>query len=139
MANAIVAAERWLYATLTGDATLAGIVGNRVYGHVVPGGATVPYVFYSFQGAPDDTTTINAETIWSELVYAVRMVSKVESFTTVEAGAAAIHGAIHRERGSNISGDILACVQERPFAMIELDRDGFELRHLGGLYRLYVQ
>ena len=96
MANPVAAAERWLYTTLTGDATLAGIVGNRVYGHVVPPGAVAPYVFFTMPGAADDRLTVEAVRVWSSLLYAVRIVNKTESYPSLEAGAAAIEAALHR-------------------------------------------
>lgn len=139
MANELVAAERWLYSTLTGDATLAGIVGNRVYGHVVPPNATRPYLFYTLAAAADDYTTLNATRIWAEFVYAVRIVNKTESYPSLETAAAAIDAALHRESGSNVSGAIVGCVRQSPFALVEIDQDSSQVRHLGGVYRLFVQ
>lgn len=139
MANAIVAAERWLYGVLTGNATLTGLVGTRVYGQVVPPEASYPLVYYTLAAAADNLLTHNAVVIWSPLVYAVRYVAKAESYTMLETGAAAIETALSRASGSNVSGVVVGCIYQAPFAMVELDRDGYEMRHLGGLYRLHVQ
>lgn len=139
MSNELVAAERWLFSTLTGDATLTGIVGSRVYGHVVPPTAARPYVFYTKAAAADDYLTMEANRIWANFVYAVRIVNKTESYVSLEAGADAIEAALHRESGSNVSGVIVACVRQAPFDLIEIDQDGSQLRGLGGLYRLFVQ
>ena len=105
----------------------------------MPPGVVPPYVFFTIQAAGDDVSAVAANRIFSHLVYTVRVVDKTESFVSLEAGAAAIEAALHREVGSNVSGEVLACIQERPFSMVELDRDGAELRHLGATFRIYVQ
>lgn len=139
MANAIVAAERWLYGVLSADATLTGIVGARIYSRVVPPGAAYPLVFYTMPGAGDNRLTLEAVRVWSELIYAVRIINKTESYIGLEAGASAIEDALSRASGSTVSGTIVACVYQAPYELVEIDRDGFELRALGGLYRLFVQ
>lgn len=139
MSHPVVAAERFLYSTLLADATLAAAVGTRIFGHTVPSGAVRPYVYFTSQGAGDDRMTLDAHTIWSQLLYTVRGVDKTESFPALEAIAAAIDDALHRASGSNVSGYVVGCVKERPFSLVEIDRDGAELRHLGSQFRLYVQ
>lgn len=138
MSNAIVAADRWLHTVL------AGIASGGVHGHVVPSvqnGATVstPYVFYTLAAAADNLLTGNAYVVWSPLVYAVRVVDRVESYTLLEADAAQIETALSRASGSNVSGVVLGCIYQAPFMLNELDPDGTRLLHLGGIYRLYVQ
>lgn len=139
MADPLVAAERFLYGTLTADATLIGIVGNRVYGHVVPPSATRPYVFYTLVDPGEDASEVSAIRIWSNMIYTVRLVNKTESYASLEAGSSAITAALHRASGSNISGVIVGCIKEAPFALLEIEPDGSQLRHLGGRFRLYVQ
>lgn len=137
--NAIVAANKWLYSVLTGDATLVGLVGTRVYSDIVPDGAALPYVFYSLATPGDNLLTVNAEVVWSPLVYVVRIVALVESYNTLETGAAAIEAALSRASGSNASGVVAGCIYEAPFAMLEINNAGYQLRQLGGRYRLFVQ
>lgn len=139
MANEIVAVDRWFHAVLTADGTLAGLVGTRAYGHTVPPEATLPFVFWTMVSAGNDLSTVNATRIWTDPLYAVRYVADVESFVALETGAAAIDAALHRASGSNVSGTIVGCVREGPFAMPEIRQDGAQLRHLGGLYRVFVQ
>lgn len=139
MSNEIVAAERWLFSALSGSAALAAVVGTRIYGHKVPIGTTYPLAYFTMPAAADDFLTVEANRVWSTFVYAVRVIGKVESYVPLETGAAAIETALHKASGTNVSGVIYAAIKEAPFAMIETDRDGAELRHLGGLFRLYVQ
>lgn len=139
MSNAVVAAERWLFSTLAASAALAALVGNRIFGDLVPPNTVFPLVFYTLPGARDNLMTLNANFIWSELPYTVRYVDKVESYVTLEAGATAIENALSRASGSNVSGVICASIYRAPFKMTEIDKDGSTLCHLGGFYDLYVQ
>lgn len=139
MANEIVAVDRWFHAVLTADVTLAGLVGAKAYGHTVPPEAAPPYLFWTIASPGIDLSTVNATRIWTNPLYAVRYVAQMESFVALEGGAAAIDVALHRASGSNVSGTIVGCVREGPFAMPEIRQDGSELRHLGGLYRVFVQ
>lgn len=45
-----------VYSTLTNDATVAALVGTRVYPHKPPQGATLPAVGYLRIGGPRDTS-----------------------------------------------------------------------------------
>lgn len=139
MAQAAVAAKRFLYSALSGNATLTALVGLKFYSAPTPPGTTYPIVLSTNAGAADNTNTLEARRIWSEFIYAVRYINKVESFIPLEAGAAAIENALSRASGTNVSGDIVMCVYQAPYESIEIDRDGFTLMGLGGLYRLYVQ
>lgn len=144
MTNEVVAVDRWLYATLTGDATLGGIIGTKAFAEIVPpdqGGNAIapPYVLWTLPGAADDYQTVEGHRIWADMVYAVRLVMAAESYVDLEAGAARIDTVLHRASGSNVSGVIVACVRQAPFAMLELRDSGPQLRHLGGLYRVNVQ
>jgi hypothetical protein len=139
MANAIVAADRWL------TSVLSGVGDGGVYGHDVPRDRdgtpiiTPPYVFFTLAATADNFLTHNAHVVWSPLVYVVRYVDNVESYTLIEDEAAEIEAALSRASGSNVSGIIAECIYEAPFAMVELARDGSQLRHLGGRFRLHVQ
>ncbi len=139
MSNAVVAADKWLYGVLAGDATLIGLVGSRIYGHVVPPGAIYPLVYFTMPGAADNLLTLEANRVWSTFIYAARIINKVESYAPLEPGASAIETALSRASGINSSGVVVSSVYESPFALLEIDKDGFQLRQLGGLFRLQVQ
>lgn len=142
--NEIVAAEEWIYTKLAAMPAITGYVGSKIFGHIVPdslNGVRVvpPYVLFTMAGTADNVNTVEAVTVWSELVYAIRVVAKVESYKPLAVPAGAIKSALHRSRGSNVNGIVVSSVNQAPFSMIEIDRDGFTLRHLGGLYRISVQ
>ena len=144
MANAILAAERWLYGVLTADDTLEGLIGTKVFSDVIPeyqNGATIsaPYVYFTLASPGANLLSVGSHLVWSPLLYTVRYVDRTDDYTVLEEGATAVQDALHRASGSNISGTVLACIYEAPFKMTEIDRDGSIVLHLGGMYRLFVQ
>ncbi len=138
--NPVVAADKWLYRTLAADETLQVSVSHRVYAHIVPeGGGSYPFVLITLPGAGRNVNTLEGIRVWTDMLYAVRMVGKVQSYAALEDGAYAIEEALSRASGTNESGNIISSIYEAPFAMMEIDRDGYEVRHLGILARLHVQ
>lgn len=135
----IVAAEKWMVARLLAESALTAIIDDRVVSHVVRDEVEYPLVLITMASAAENYTTLEGNVIWSPLVYAVRIVDRVESYEDLEAGANAIKAALHRQSGSNDSGEVVSCLYQAPFATIELDRDGAEMRALGGLYRPTVR
>ena len=49
----LMAVAEWLYARLTADATLGGLVGTRVYADLAPESAAFPMVVFQFQTGED--------------------------------------------------------------------------------------
>lgn len=135
----VVTVDRWLYGVITGDATLAGIIGTRAYGHSVPPEAEPPFVMWTLASPGEDVMTVNTTRIWANPLYDIRLVMAAEDYTPLETGVAALDAALHRASGSNVSGVIVGCVREAPFAMPEFGQGASQLRHLGGRYRIFVQ
>lgn len=132
------AADAWLYAKLTGDATLTGLVSGRIYGHIAPQDATYPLVLFALQTA-DDVQTLGPNRIMSNMLYVVRGIAEVASFgaslTTI---ADRIDTVLQAASGTVAAGRVLACVREAPVVMVEVSK-GKQYRYLGGVYRLYAQ
>lgn len=127
--------DEWLYATLTADAQVAAIVGNRVYNTVAPREATFPCIVFQHQ-ASTDVAGVGALRIMVNALYVVRGIVEGRSFH--RSLASAIDAAIHRKDAILSGGEVLSCTREEPFSLAE-DVDGAEYRHLGGIYRIYVQ
>jgi hypothetical protein len=130
------AAETWLYSKLSADATLLGLVSTRIYGYVAPPQTTYPLVIYQYQ-AGHDVGGVSAVRIMSQEVYVVKAVGRDTSFSTLKPIAKRIDELLHRASGSTADGQVLACVREQPFRMVEVE-DGIEYRYLGGIYRIFV-
>lgn len=142
IARSLAALERWLYATLTADASLTAITGGQVYFDSVPDTATVPYVYITNSDMRDLKGT-GPNIYATRAHYAVRCVAETPpgGLTTALINAAErIHTVLHAGSGSNADGSTIACVREQPFSMTERDpATGRPYRHLGGIYRIWVQ
>lgn len=130
------AAEKWMVTTLKADAQLMAQVSN-VYVDRVPDEAVAPYVYITNLDA-QDVSYVNRVIGWSTLLYAVRAVGEVTSYSPLVAAAARIHELLHRKSGSTDVGRVLAAWRERPFRMAETGMDR-EMRHLGIILRVQVQ
>ena len=130
-------ADQWLYSKLTDDATLAGLIGARVYSYMAPLGATLPAIIYAYQGGVDVTEVANYR-IFNSGLYQVKAVGQGESMVAIATIAHRIDEVLHRASGSVTGGAILACVRERPLSYPEFT-NGVRYNHLGGIYRILVQ
>lgn len=139
MAVEITTVERWLRATLTGDLTLAALVGDRVFSTIAPRDAAHPLIVYSFQ-AGLDTIGVGTARIMSRPLFTIRVVAPSGSFADLEDAARRVdellHGALDRPVAG--SGLVLSCMREQPLALALME-EGTEYRQLGGIYRIDVQ
>lgn len=133
----LITAERWLTSILTNDGTLAGYVGGRVYGHIVPSDASFPYIWFTHQ-ASSDVQGVGPHRIMVSALYTVRAVAVATSFASLEAIANRIDGVLQAASGAVVGGIVLACVRERPFVLVEPSQ-GVQYRQLGGIYRIWAQ
>lgn len=128
-------AEKWLVATLKGDAQLMSMV-QGVYVDKVPSNVT-SYVLITNADAYD-VSYVNKRIGWGKLIYAVRAVGEMGSYSDLVPASSRMHELLHRQRGSTDAGKVLSCHREQPFRMIEQEGNR-EFRHLGGIYRIMVQ
>jgi len=133
----IATVETWLHNVLSNDVTLSGLVGSRIYGYVAPNKATFPLVIFQFQGGRD-VAGVGAARIMTSGVWLVKSVDRETNFTNLKAIEARIDSLLHKASGSVADGQVLACVREEPFSLVEVI-DGIQYRHLGGMYRVLVQ
>lgn len=130
--------ESWLYTTLSTDATLVAQVGTRIYSYVAPTTATTPYVVFNAQSPGFDVMGVGTARVMLNCLYQVKVVVQDASFSTAKAAANRIDALLHGATGAPTGGEVLGCVREGPLAYAEVT-DGIEYRHLGGLYRIWVQ
>lgn len=135
--NELAICEQWLTSKLTGDSTIGGIVGTRVYGEVAPEKTAFPYVLFT-QQSTSDVMTNGAQRIMNNAVFAVRGVAPKENYATLRTLADRIDAVLHKASGQVATGTVVACVRERPFSLDETEK-GVQYRHFGGVYRIYSQ
>jgi hypothetical protein len=129
--------ERWLYGVLSTDATLTGLVGSRIYSYVAPVNATYPLIIFQYQTG-SDLMGVGPVRIWSDSVYVIKAINRMESYSTLKTIADRVDVLLHAESGSVTDGRVVGCVRERAYSMLELV-DTVQVRHLGGIYRIMAQ
>lgn len=133
-------ADRWLYATLSGDATLMALV-TGVYTWPVPEGAALPYVLFQEQSARD-LTALGPHRVWVDGLWLVRAVAEARSWGgNLETAANRIDALLQAASGAVVAplppGNVWACVRVQPFRLTETAQSR-SIKHLGGIFRLYV-
>lgn len=130
--------EEWLIDILTGDATLTGLVGTRIYNQIAPLGVTLPFVVFNWQ-ASRDVFGLGTIRIMMNGLYTVKV---VDDATTGMAAAVAIADQLdtllHAASGTVADAAILAVMREEQINYVETTA-GEHFRHLGGIYRVVAQ
>lgn len=137
MANELPLIEQWLYQTLSGDATIVGLIGNRVFAYLIPQDATLPALVYTFQNAQDVEGCTGCRLI-VKATYQVKAVDKSESVAGVKALNDRVDALLQRKTGAVTGLDVLTCLRQYPFEYVEL-QDGAQFRHAGGVYEIVAQ
>lgn len=130
----LITGTNWIHDVLAADATIISAVGARIYDSLAPKGSAFPYILIQVTDTGADLMVVDANRVWTESLWLVRVIGQIGSFSTLETIDDRIDTLLHRQSG----GNVLACVREQPFVFTET-LDGIQYRHLGGIYRLYVQ
>jgi hypothetical protein len=127
--------DAWLDATLKADATLAALVGARVFpDDTAPAAVTFPYVRTQFLSGVS-VSEIAGVRILETFVYLVEGIAQSGTWTSVQPVADAIYFALHRATGSVTGAQILSCVCEEEVRRAESD-EGVRYRYLGWRCRI---
>ena len=133
----VLRAYEWIQSTLSADATLAALVGSRIYSEQAPQERVMPFVVFNLQGGTD-LRAVGTVRVYNNSLYQVKGVTQGRDYATGKSIADRIDVLLHGAAGNTSDGSILGCVREQPLVFAEND-GGVEYRHVGGLYRLYVQ
>jgi len=128
-------AETWLFSALNAAPALAG---GRIYQGVAPPTATSPFITFELI-AGTDLVEVGAARVWSNLLYLVKGVAQGSSFAPLVPIADGIDARLNDKTGDLTDARVLGCRREEPHALSEVTDAGVSYRHLGGLFRLYVQ
>lgn len=141
----LVAAREWIYGTLAGDATLAALIPGGVHdeGLVALDDSAISYplVMMSLVSPGADVAAVGAYRIMADPLFAIRGIARARDWGGALAQIAArIDTLLHGQFGAVDNGQIISCVREAPFSIMETDTDRkTEYRHLGGLYRIQAR
>lgn len=91
----------WIYNTLTGDATISGKVGNRVYRDSAPEGTEFPFIAYQLV---DSVPVSNAfkDTLMNAERWQIKTVDKGNDYGNIETLVAQIITLFHKETSSGV-------------------------------------
>ncbi len=103
--------DEWLWRRLTSDASVAALIGARVYPDVAPANATHPFVVVS-QASGRDRVALGGARVLFEGVWNVRVVGSGPGFADLVPIAAAVDAALHGLSGTLPNGDVYECVRE---------------------------
>lgn len=131
-----IVADTWLYATLSGDATLTGIVTSVEQG-IAPAGTAVPYVVFGYLGGAD-LMVVDRIRVWHNGVWVVKAVTTGSDWTAITEAADRIDELLHRQSGTPSGGVVLEAVREGVHRA-DYITDGVRHLELGGRYRILAQ
>ena len=132
-------AAAWLYSTLAGDVTLAGLVGTRIYEDIRPANvSTFPYIVFQLQSPGSDLMVVGTARVWVPLLYTVRGIAQGRSYGGNLASIADRIDALLHGKQADVSGGRVQSYRERPFRLPERTSE-IDYRHLGGEYRILTQ
>lgn len=138
--NELPGVEQWLYATLSADPTLQGLIGNpaRIYNAQAPTNTVYPMVVFQMLASPD-VLAVGGNRVMTRSVYVVKAVDRSGSFATCKAIAKQIEALIGNKTGSTTDTSILSCVREAAFELTDTDEAGNTYRQLGGRFQIQAQ
>lgn len=129
--------DDWLYATLSGDSTLAGLVGDRIYPAVAPPATAYPLVTFDLASAPV-IQTADARVLWVRAKYLIKVWSTGTSFEAGRAIWERINALLHRASGTTAAGTVIAATRAEELRGTD-EAPNEQLRWVGGMVDLMVQ
>lgn len=144
MASETLGIDEWLIATLTGDATLTGLVASRVFTELAPTGTAFPCVVIR-SISTDDQLGSGQNRIMTTEQRLIEGILEGQDFGPLRAIADRIDALLHLkpDAGSVIAGSwsgvtVLSSTRLRPSRLSEAI-DGRHYRRLGGIYQINAQ
>lgn len=138
MPSEIETIDKWIYQTLSADAALTAIVGNRIYTELAPQLVDQPMVIYHQQSPSTDLMEVGQRRVWTQGRWMVKLVGRTQSFVDLYSAFDRIETLLHRADGVVGSGNVLAVTREQIVKYVELS-DGIQWRHFGGIYNIIAQ
>ncbi len=136
--------DAWIVDTLTGDATITGLVGDRVYSEEAPAGALFPYIVVRTLDTRD-VTSATADRIMVTELRVIEAITEGQSYAPLKAIVERVDVLFHQrpDTGSQTAGSsagvtIFASYRDRQLKLAETS-DGRHYRRLGGIFRIHAQ
>lgn len=134
----LVRIEQWLYQTLVGDPTIAGIVGTRVYGEMAPQGAVFPMVVFAHIGNVDVVRAWNNGRV-AKNIFLIRVVGEGSSVSGDLKTVADRFDPLLLRNNVIVDGVRIAYVQHDQHAIRKDSENGVPIAYVGSYYLIFSQ
>ena len=128
--------DRWLHATLTGDASLSSLLPGGVWRRLADQNAPFPVCVFQFQGGAD-VATLPGERVMLSGVWLVKAITR-DGLGDLPEIVRRVDDLLHLVHRREDITPLLSVVREAPFDMTETDQ-GVTYEHLGALYRIQAK
>jgi hypothetical protein len=128
--------EPWLFSLLSLDATLEGMVGDRIVGTVADDELNDPYVVFSLNSTRD-VNGIGSLRVMTDNLYVAKVVGRVQAWEPLLPIARRVTTLLEGATGSTVAGHVLGVRREQVVQYVEVDA-GQQWRHVGGLFRVWA-
>ena len=129
----MLTADRWLYATLKNDTTLAAVIGARIYADIAPEGSIYPLAILS-QVISLPVANWSADKVMNDEVWRVRLTTDKADYGAIETAAERIQTLLHKQTGTGVIG----CTAEGITRFSEIE-SGQVYKHLVLEFRIFTQ
>ena len=130
-------AESYIYATLSGDATLMALI-SAVYSTVAPEGALYPFVVFASVGGKD-IQEIGPNRTMSQQLYAIKAVSNVPSIAALDTIMARVDALLQGHGPVTLPGGYTLGVRREQTMVLGDPVAGVQYRQMVAIYRFYMQ
>lgn len=139
MAEETAIIPKWIYDTLTGDATLTGAAmlnSTTNFFHGINKSTIVTLGCYFGLQAGNYRKVINGNQIWLEAVYRVQIIAHGSSFATIAPIVGRVVTLLDKKKKVTVSGGLIeSCLLDSPIEM-EVVEQGIAKQVLGNMFRI---
>jgi hypothetical protein len=139
--NELPLIEAWIYTRLSGDATVAGRVGSRIYAYQAPERTACPLVLFNYQGpdAGGDSRGIGTARVMARAAYQIKIITRSAPLDADIAVADRIDTIFQGAVTEESNGYLFTARRLSPVSYLEQAPSSAEVfHHLGGLYVIHA-
>lgn len=130
----------WLTSVLGGDATLQGLLGTQgVWDGPAPDNALYPLLRIDAQSPGYMVRGVGAVEVMADSLWLIRGIYEGTSYLPLKPIAERVHSLLHGAVAQVVTDGTIEAVARESIFRQRVSDAGKEFRHLGGIYRIYVQ
>jgi len=136
MSSGILVPEQFIVSTLTGDATLMGMI-TKVY-EAPADKPTGVYITFARMRPGTDVSVVAGNIVFTNELYQVAVHKQTNDYNDILPAFERVHTLLHLAEGTVSQGRVLRCRRINTITQKGVE-DNLPYRKLGGLYQIYVQ